>query len=578
MPFPFDIPTIPLAAEASPILDVVSYNLRSDDVNGFLDNVMPIGLMSSIDRTLCTISDFVEESEKRRSPPLEEKVPLCRHESTPPPEVTPDSSPQSDFTDDEGELQRNRGLTSRKGRTIPSLSDAVLIGYLDPNRPDIAQYAELQPLTASTPSEAEDSDFGSNGNASKEEEEEEEATEENREENSEDEDDSDRGDFARDTPMLDNQRPQEAAYAAGVDAQAIAEAAFKEVEANLKDVVEVTVESFDEEMIDDPQSAEFPSDAFSVKKEQEVGEDGLADREATPQPQEEQPLLPPSKPREHLFDLKPPPLSSLRTRTPSLSQCYDGCDSIATSPALAKFTIKEEDADPQDKLPEMQMSPPRTSRGNSGDSRQTLPSLTTTLSSMSSISDSVGTAFSGHSPRMTRPSPSVSQFGPSPSSYSQPSPGTGMSPPRMPTMPSMPSNPSFYRTLSTTSTPSEYSSATTLSSVPTESSTTSYPTPTTVTSENAPLDGLSGLSGVGSDAQDGLSSNGPFSNTEFVCTYPGCRAPPFQTQYLLNSHANVHSNTRPHFCPVKNCARGPGGQGFKRKNEMIRQVLASLNF
>lgn len=59
----------------------------------------------------------------------------------------------------------------------------------------------------------------------------------------------------------------------------------------------------------------------------------------------------------------------------------------------------------------------------------------------------------------------------------------------------------------------------------------------------------------------------------FHCPYPDCKAAPFQTQYLLNSHANVHSSSRPHFCPVKGCARAEGGKGFKRKNEMIRHGL-----
>ncbi|KAH8653477.1 hypothetical protein BX600DRAFT_80398 [Xylariales sp. PMI_506] len=59
----------------------------------------------------------------------------------------------------------------------------------------------------------------------------------------------------------------------------------------------------------------------------------------------------------------------------------------------------------------------------------------------------------------------------------------------------------------------------------------------------------------------------------FVCTFQGCNAPAFQTQYLLNSHANVHSSARPHYCPVKGCPRAEGGKGFKRKNEMIRHGL-----
>ncbi|KAI1842311.1 hypothetical protein JX265_009730 [Neoarthrinium moseri] len=59
----------------------------------------------------------------------------------------------------------------------------------------------------------------------------------------------------------------------------------------------------------------------------------------------------------------------------------------------------------------------------------------------------------------------------------------------------------------------------------------------------------------------------------FICKFSGCNAAPFQTQYLLNSHANVHSSARPHYCPVKGCPRAEGGKGFKRKNEMIRHGL-----
>lgn len=59
----------------------------------------------------------------------------------------------------------------------------------------------------------------------------------------------------------------------------------------------------------------------------------------------------------------------------------------------------------------------------------------------------------------------------------------------------------------------------------------------------------------------------------YACTVSGCTAPAFQTQYLLNSHANVHSSARPHYCSVQGCPRSEGGKGFKRKNEMIRHGL-----
>ncbi|KAI6888256.1 hypothetical protein KC318_g12022 [Hortaea werneckii] len=59
----------------------------------------------------------------------------------------------------------------------------------------------------------------------------------------------------------------------------------------------------------------------------------------------------------------------------------------------------------------------------------------------------------------------------------------------------------------------------------------------------------------------------------FKCDFSGCTAPPFQTQYLLTSHKNVHSSNRPHYCSVDGCPRSEGGKGFKRKNEMIRHGL-----
>jgi hypothetical protein len=70
-----------------------------------------------------------------------------------------------------------------------------------------------------------------------------------------------------------------------------------------------------------------------------------------------------------------------------------------------------------------------------------------------------------------------------------------------------------------------------------------------------------------------LSPPSVLATPTFICTHPGCTAAPFQTQYLLNSHANVHGPNRPHFCTVKGCPRALGGKGFKRKNEMIRHQL-----
>ncbi|KAK4137815.1 hypothetical protein BT67DRAFT_122467 [Trichocladium antarcticum] len=72
---------------------------------------------------------------------------------------------------------------------------------------------------------------------------------------------------------------------------------------------------------------------------------------------------------------------------------------------------------------------------------------------------------------------------------------------------------------------------------------------------------------------DRMSIDGLTITGSYECKFTGCTAPPFQTQYLLNSHANVHSSARPHYCPVAGCPRGETGKGFKRKNEMIRHGL-----
>jgi len=72
---------------------------------------------------------------------------------------------------------------------------------------------------------------------------------------------------------------------------------------------------------------------------------------------------------------------------------------------------------------------------------------------------------------------------------------------------------------------------------------------------------------------DRMSIDGLTTQATYVCNFAGCTAQPFQTQYLLNSHMNVHSSARPHYCPVQGCPRSEGGKGFKRKNEMIRHGL-----
>lgn len=151
-------------------------------------------------------------------------------------------------------------------------------------------------------------------------------------------------------------------------------------------------------------------------------------------------------------------------------------------------------------------------------------------------------------------------------------------PPRFPTAPGhgsppkspndayrreLPSPGRFYFNASSHRRPSQpdgpqYSSAGDYSSSNTETPSTdqSISTPATIGIDRMSIDGITNPQIGG-----------------FQCTYPGCTAQPFQTQYLLNSHANVHSSNRPHYCPIKGCPRSEGGKGFKRKNEMIRHGL-----
>ncbi|EZF25271.1 hypothetical protein H102_02385 [Trichophyton rubrum CBS 100081] len=95
-----------------------------------------------------------------------------------------------------------------------------------------------------------------------------------------------------------------------------------------------------------------------------------------------------------------------------------------------------------------------------------------------------------------------------------------------------------------------------------DSPSTGYPTPTDPASQEGPEKRHA------TPTSSSIASSGMFK-----CNYPGCVALPFQTQYLLNSHANVHSQFRPYYCPVQGCPRSEGGKGFKRKNEMIRHGL-----
>ena len=136
-----------------------------------------------------------------------------------------------------------------------------------------------------------------------------------------------------------------------------------------------------------------------------------------------------------------------------------------------------------------------------------------------------------------------------------------------------------YSTPSLHSTPSAsthgYTTSSTHPRAPTEySSSNAGETPNTDHSASTPATSTSINSAPSNDRMSVDSNTHPQSiSGSYTCTVQGCNVVPFQTQYLLNSHMNVHSSARPHYCPVKGCPRSEGGKGFKRKNEMIRHGL-----
>ncbi|KAH8700644.1 hypothetical protein BGW36DRAFT_291250 [Talaromyces proteolyticus] len=237
-------------------------------------------------------------------------------------------------------------------------------------------------------------------------------------------------------------------------------------------------------------------------------------------------------------------------------------DSLAAS-RVGKYAISPSSMPAQEILPALQ-SPPHSAAG-SPENSQILPSMNTVLRDLSSVAPSPFSVSAASPPIMPAsvrqrqmsgplPPPSLtpSQM-PTPYSHSSPTSMkdmTGVSPAphsqyayRPPGLKSEMSNMSFL------------SESTPMAAPAGKSPINSYPTPT----ETKPTEEGSEVAVAGGNV--------------YKCQYPGCTAAAFQTQYLLNSHANVHSQDRPHYCPVPGCPRGVSGKGFKRKNEMIRHGL-----
>ncbi|KAI1625770.1 hypothetical protein EDD37DRAFT_317462 [Exophiala viscosa] len=491
-----------------------------------------------------------------RSPLLEEARPVLTPCDSPPPLVPVYPSSDSSDLEDVGEFRPPRRKI-RKGRTNASLSDGVLIRSIAPNQVDVAADAERHALASASQSEAdveEEEDLGV-------------------------EDDEDiEPESASVRMLLDNEFVRHAAVKAPDGADAIATAPSDII--NDKDG--------DFPMIYSPESVPVINEVNGTT----VGHRILTEHSCS----KHDGCFTPPKHKAAMascWDTAPPSRETSREASTfghglrlQLDTNQDRIASLLTSPILGKFTITPYDPDPDMVLPAMQLSPSPSSPAASPRQKQTLPSLRTTLGGYPTSS----TGFPGLSPVLTQHSPPHShQFGPTLSF--PPSTHTGMSPP--------PRN--MWRTTTVDSSISTSSECTPASSAAASTPASSILAPSPAASSNPhPLTPLpeeetsslqlqefrheikqlskrpttlsesspeSDLDPLGNEASNSTRS---FADGMYRCTYEGCNAASFQTQYLLNSHMNVHSEMRTHFCPVAGCPRGPGGQGFKRKNEMIR--------
>lgn len=464
-----------------------------------------------------------------RTPPLEAVQPNFESHGSPLHLVLVEASSDSTDAEEPDEAGASRKRRRRKGRTNPTLADGVLIRSLDPNAVELASHSERHPLESASQSEAE-------------------------------EEDSNTG------------------HTRMIVAEAVAQNDTSKASSQSKQIAEAALNAIyeDEEEDDWPMTGSpVPvADERSPRPPPTPAHD--AHQRALP-PQGQHSLPPKLEASKKKWDTCPPPrhqpLEGLRLK---LEPSLEDEDSIIKSPALGRFTITPVDADPNSILPAMQhRSPGQCSPTGSPDQKVTLPSLKTTIGQ---IHDPSSSRFASVSPILGRPSPGrLSLYTPSPATYQ--SSHTGMSPPGPPSH-------MYWRTTrdSNTSTSTEY-----VSSTPATTSTpaSSMIGPSPAASGPSPLPILpeqkqeTAQEDVTEDIEPEVKtepkppSSDPSSSARstggtYKCTSQGCNAAPFQTQYLLNSHMNVHSNTRSHFCPVKGCIRGPGGQGFKRKNEMNR--------
>ena len=516
-----------------------------------------------------------EEEARSPSPVLEPITVVCNNEDTPPPYVpTSSSSPSSLHSVRSAESRRKSGRAplsatlaasinqsrknkggkpkpgrkKRKVRHRPCQGDAVLITYLDPNRPDIAQEAGQHALNSASQSETEDSATDGSGD----------------EGNDEDNDNDDSRHYDSNLHRISS--------------TSLTNVTTKRTPQNPSSGHQVTVDS--------------PRRTSNDRKEH--SNEILRKKDGHSQ-------------------ISGKPITPGAVGSAAKKGRLGAIDSIASSPALAQHTISPIQANQASMLPAINVSTPQSVSAYSPEASHSLPSLQTALGQIADVPITDAPRDTASFPYSSTLSPPTSRlafcpghsFVPpamSPSEYSQPSPSFMKETSRG--APSSAGHPNLSRQACKQE---PLSIAISLSSAPFTPALTpvaAYPTPNRHPSPsemdrvslrprtwsrsslnrnpgplgNGPVPVSATHSTTPPSRTDSVASapmsHGPVtSTTVYRCTHPKCTAEPFQTQYLLNSHANVHSSSRPYYCPVPSCSRSIGGKGFKRKNEANRHGL-----
>lgn len=461
---------------------------------------------------------------------------------SPPPCLPPEASAPSPEHVSNPPYNSSRRRSNRQRKTRPSQGDAVLISFLGPSYPDIASEAGRRPLNSASQSEASDSD----------------------------------------------QEMEEREDVPATVTSVQAAAALRLLDGD-EAPAEVHARSMNGKGGKIQLSTSFNcGDSQTARRH---GQNGTNGKTISLPPSDDSAMVIDAKDSDAAVDgllrLKEsspktaPPPSGMRSASNGL--CSDG--PLATSPNLRQFAIPASEGSPMETLPAMQVSPPHSNSAKSPNGERNLPSLVSQLGpladapvkdhdvrtngmpSHSRQSFSSASGGPGHSPTMSSaglagqdrrlPGQYITSQQRQPGHYQGQNPPTQTSPasaysetsPREtyrqgqdPASMSPPGKPGYHpyypnrRASQNDEHGPPYAPPTTSESKYTPTSADGNPssgnytpsTDATLNEHRMSIDGGGPLSDLPASQQ-----NGPLMSGGFKCDYPGCPAPPFQTQYLL---------------------------------------------